>query len=68
MKSVQLCLSVQPPVHVCALLQAAKITHAGSGTDPSTDPLDAQAGRDMDTRRILCLACLPLYMVVIMGN
>lgn len=32
-----MCPSVQPPVSVCVALQAARITHAGSGIDhPAT--------------------------------
>lgn len=47
MKSMQLCPSVQPPVLVCALLQEARITHAGSGTDASL--YKQQAGKYLDT-------------------
>lgn len=56
-KACSCVLLCKPPVHVCAFLQAARITHAGSGTDPSLDPLEAQADMYMDTTINLFLPC-----------
>lgn len=55
---MQLCPSVQPPVHVCAPLQGARITHAGSGADPSFDRAETQADVYMDTTINSCRPCM----------
>lgn len=55
MKSVPLCPSVQLSICICASLQAARITHAGSGTEHYPNLPEAQEGIYMNTTIKLCL-------------